>query len=58
MASATEILIVIERLKNRIQQYTSYANYLRSEGKANELKYTTEQVVDILEDVLGEMKNE
>lgn len=54
MASATEIQNAIERLKNRIQQFTSYANYLRSEGRKNELKYTTEQVVDILKDILGE----
>ena len=49
---------VIERLKNRIQQYTSFANHLRSEGRANELKYTTEQVVDILEDILREVEKD
>ena len=58
MASATEISIVIKRLENRIQQYTNDANYLESEGRVYELKYTTEQVVDILKDILGEMENE
>lgn len=48
----------IEILKDRIQQYTSFANHLRSEGRVNELKYTTEQVIDILEDILREVEND
>lgn len=58
MTSAVEIQNVIEKIKNRIQQFKIYANYLRSEGRANELMYTTEQVVDILEDILREVEND